>query len=94
MASLATLQLTRHLLRRAHEDAVRRKASDLHVYATAHEEICELLGKTDLILTLCNFLENSDSNRSDMFCVGVIGSAIGVSHPLVLNFKASNSGRV
>ena len=91
MASIATLHIARHLLRRAHEDAAKNKSPDLAVYATAHEEICELLGKTDLILTLCHLLEHESSNASDMFCTSVIGSAIGVSHPLILDFKASFS---
>jgi len=89
-----TLHLLRHMARRAHQDAVARKAPDAELYATAHEEICELLGKSDLLLTICNFLEDSGGNASEMRCAGIIGSAIGVPHSLILNFKAANPGWV
>ena len=89
-----TLQLLRHMARRAHQDAVKRNAADTELYATAHEEICELLGKTDLLLTICHFLEDGGGNASEMRCAGIIGSVIGVPHSLVLNFKASNPGWV
>ena len=91
MASIQSLHILRHLARRAHQDAVSRKQDDADVYATAHEELCELLGKTDLVLTLCHLFENHPSDAAHVRETCVIGSVIGVSHPVVLNFKASQS---
>lgn len=92
MASMGSLHLLRHMARRSHQDAIRRNAEDAELYATAHEEICELFGKVDLLLTLCHLCEDSPGNTAEMKWILVAGSIIGISHPLVLNFKACESG--
>jgi hypothetical protein len=83
------LHLARHYLRRAHEEAARTNADDLDLIATAHEEICELKSRLDLISLLCHFTENDFCDGAKVPIICVIGAAIGSSNPVVLNFKAS-----
>lgn len=88
MASIGALQLVRHLLRRAHHDAIRRN-EDVEIYATAHEEMCELLGKAQLLNALCEFTQDVPGDCSHMSIIGVIGAAIGLPHPVILDFEAA-----
>jgi len=88
------LHIARHLLRRAHEDYARRNDEDLDLIATAYEELCELKGRLDLLTVLCQLTKHPSGDRPDVPLVLIIGAAVGLSDPVVLDFKASAPGRV
>ena len=94
MASIGSLQLLRHLARRAHQDAVKTGSPDAELFATAHEEICELLGKTDLLFLLCKLGQDHPGDGAQMRNLNIVGAAIGLPHPVVLDFKAAESAGV
>ena len=89
MPSELTLHYVRHLLRREHQAAVRRGDEDTDTLASAHEEICELLGTARLLTILCHLSQLQTGDPPNLADVRVIGAAIGLSHPAVLNFKAA-----
>jgi hypothetical protein len=89
MASLTSLHLARHLLRREHQSAAKTGAENLDVIATAHEEICELLANTTLLSVLCHLSENNLGHGQNFPLTTIMGSAIGLAHPLVLDMEAA-----
>jgi hypothetical protein len=95
MASTMTLELARHVLRRAHEDAVRRNdEADTTQFAAAHEEICELLGKQNLLMALCNLSKDQDRDIPHMAKIGIASAAIGLPHAVVFDLETPTPGWV
>lgn len=94
MPSLQTLHLARHHLRRAHQSAVKRADDDVEIYATAHEEICELLGKVRLLAVLCHFKKDDLCDYANVSLVGIVGAAIGGSTAAILNLESAATGNV
>lgn len=107
MAGTLSLGLARHLLRRAHEDAVRRleaakrlgndgspAEAEMTQFAVAHEEICELIGRHTLLIALCNLAKEGHGPSSYLTHIGMAGVAIGLPHPVVFDLETPRLGGV
>ena len=83
------LHFARHYLRRAHQEAVRSNNPEVDLIATAHEEICELQARLDVVSLLCHFHEDSHCDTTHVPLVVIVGAIIGTSNPIVLDLKAA-----
>ena len=87
--NMQSLVLIRHLVRRAHQERAKVGAEDVDLYATAHEELCELIGRLDLLSVLCQIQQRDQPGGAIPAGLAIlIGAAVGSPHPAVLKFKA------
>ena len=71
-----------HLLRRAHQNAIRNKLLNAEEFATAHEENCELLGRS---VFMDHFHENKRCDTAHMCEVCVVLSMVGLGKTFVVD---------
>lgn len=103
MATLLSLDLARLHLRREMQILARAypntgisapadgAAMELVQHAVAYEQISELIGKHKLLSLLCDLAQHHPGDCPHVREVMISAAAIGVPHPLVLNFEASSA---
>lgn len=85
------LHLARHYLRRAHEHAAKYDEEDLSLIATAHEELCALQGRLQLLNRLREFAKDLPGDAEAVSLVEIVSLCVGLSDPAVLDFKAATA---